>query len=180
MKREFLKELNLTDEQIDAVMAQNGKDIEAEKGKFADYEDIKSQLKAANDKIESFGDVDAVKAEVEKYKADYKALQDESAKRIAHMELMGKIKTVTSAHKFVNDYTREALESSLESAVNDPSNKGKSLEELFSAMTDGKDNIFVSEGKPTAPVVPTMQTDKTNPASQTVTKTYQRSFNQYK
>lgn len=28
MKREFLKELGLTDEQIDKIMAENGKDIE--------------------------------------------------------------------------------------------------------------------------------------------------------
>ena len=33
MKREYLKELGLEDEIIDKVLAENGKDIEREKGK---------------------------------------------------------------------------------------------------------------------------------------------------
>ena len=31
MKRDFLKELGLTDEQIDSIMSENGKDIEKHK-----------------------------------------------------------------------------------------------------------------------------------------------------
>ena len=34
MKREFLKELGLTDEQIDKIMAENGGDIQREQDKL--------------------------------------------------------------------------------------------------------------------------------------------------
>ena len=48
MKREFLKELGLTAEQIDAVMQQNGEDINKAK---ADLQEVKAQLKTAQDTI---------------------------------------------------------------------------------------------------------------------------------
>lgn len=50
MKREFLKELlpNITKEQLDAIMAENGKDIQTEQGKTNTKEE---ELKAANSTI---------------------------------------------------------------------------------------------------------------------------------
>ena len=49
MKREFLQEFRvgqmpLPKEVIDAIMAENGRDIQKVKGSFADYEDIKAEL----------------------------------------------------------------------------------------------------------------------------------------
>ena len=49
MKREFLENLKIGDqplskEAIDAIMAENGRDIEAAKKPYADYESIKQQL----------------------------------------------------------------------------------------------------------------------------------------
>ena len=49
MKREFLQEFTvegnpLPKEVIDAIMAQNGRDIQKIKASFADYEDIKAEL----------------------------------------------------------------------------------------------------------------------------------------
>ena len=49
MKREFLQEFRvgeqpLPKEVIDAIMAENGRDIQKVKANFADYEDIKTQL----------------------------------------------------------------------------------------------------------------------------------------
>ena len=49
MKREFLQEFKvgeqpLPKEVIDAIMAENGRDIQKVKANFADYEDIKTQL----------------------------------------------------------------------------------------------------------------------------------------
>lgn len=55
MKTEFLKGLGLTEEQIKSIMAENGKDIEAEKEKskaaITELEDTKTQLKTANSTI---------------------------------------------------------------------------------------------------------------------------------
>jgi len=51
MKREFLQNLKIGDqplskEVIDAVMEENGRDIEAAKKPFADYDTVKQQLTA--------------------------------------------------------------------------------------------------------------------------------------
>ena len=49
MKREFLQEFKVGDqplpkEVIDAIMAENGRDIQKVKGNFSDYEDMKAEL----------------------------------------------------------------------------------------------------------------------------------------
>ena len=59
MKREFLQNLKVGDqalpkEIIDAIMDENGKDIEAAKKPFADYEAIKERLKTAEDGLKAF------------------------------------------------------------------------------------------------------------------------------
>ena len=69
MKREFLQEFRvgeqpLPKEVIDAIMAENGRDIQKVKANFADYEDIKTQLSRLQ-QDQSFED--AAKAWEEKY-----------------------------------------------------------------------------------------------------------------
>lgn len=59
MKREFLQNLKVNDqslpkEVIDAIMAENGRDIEAAKRPFADYDTLKSQLEEAQKTINGF------------------------------------------------------------------------------------------------------------------------------
>lgn len=58
MKREELKSLGLTDEQIDKVMAENGKDIEKSKSEVTaiatERDTLKTQLADAGKQIESF------------------------------------------------------------------------------------------------------------------------------
>ncbi|NLX61356.1 MAG: hypothetical protein GXZ06_02365, partial [Tissierellia bacterium] len=62
MKRQFLKELGLTDEQIDKIMAENGKDIEKYKTlaetKETELKQLKEHLEEANAQIEKFKDMD--------------------------------------------------------------------------------------------------------------------------
>lgn len=98
MKTEFLKELGLSDEQIKSVMAENGKDIEAEKDKTktatTELDGIKTQLTEANkiiaDLKKTNGDNEALQTKVKEYEkaiADQKAenirLQRESAVKMA-------------------------------------------------------------------------------------------------
>lgn len=86
MKREFLKELGLPDDQIEKIMAENGKDIAAEVAKAKDStaaaEDLKKQIaerdkdlaelkKAANDNEDSAKKIADLQT---KYKADTEAL----------------------------------------------------------------------------------------------------------
>ena len=63
MKREFLQNFKvgdqpLTKEIIDAIMDENGKDIEEAKKPFADYDAIKEQLQTAKDGLKAFEGVD--------------------------------------------------------------------------------------------------------------------------
>ena len=78
MKREFLQEFRvgeapLPKEVIDAIMAENGRDIQKIKGNFADYEDIKAEL-AKRQQDQSFEE--AAKAWEEKYN---RAMDDHKA-----------------------------------------------------------------------------------------------------
>lgn len=70
MKTEFLQNLKVGDqalpkEVIDAILAENGRDIENAKKPFSDYEVIKDQLKAAKDGLKAFEGVDVSKLQVE-------------------------------------------------------------------------------------------------------------------
>ena len=156
MKREELTAAGLTDEQIDKVMKLNGDDINREKSKFADYDEIKAQLEKANATIDGMKDYEAVKADVLKYQQEAEKAKAEAAAKVQQLELQGKIKDFTSTKKFVNDITREAINAQLESALNDQANKGKSIDELFKALTDGKADILKDDNAPTPPTVPPM------------------------
>lgn len=156
MKKEELLGLGISEELIPQVMALNGKDIEREKSKFADYAEIKTALEKANKTIESFGDVEAIKAEVAKYKAEAETAKTETAKKIQELETKAKIKDFTNGKKFVNEITREALENKLLEKMNSDEAKGKSLEDLFKAEVEGKENIIVDDKAPKPPVVTQM------------------------
>lgn len=61
MKTEFLQNLKVNDqplpkEVIDAILAENGRDIEAAKKPFADYDTIKQQLKDAQATLQGIQD----------------------------------------------------------------------------------------------------------------------------
>lgn len=82
MKTEFLKSLGLAQEAIDKIMAENGKDIAAEKAKTTklenERESLKEQLKTATESLEGFKDVDpaAMQSEIDKLN---KQLKDQQA-----------------------------------------------------------------------------------------------------
>lgn len=63
MKTEFLQNFKVGDqplpkEVIDAILAENGRDIENAKKPFADYDAVKDQLKTAQDGLKAFEGVD--------------------------------------------------------------------------------------------------------------------------
>ena len=86
MNTEALKKLGLTQEQIDAIMAENGKDIKAEQDKAEglkkERDSLQSQLSEANETIKGYKDmdIDAIKKSAgdweDKYKASVKELED--------------------------------------------------------------------------------------------------------
>lgn len=81
MKREYLEKLGLDKETIDKIMAENGKDIEAEKSKAVakeqELETIRENLTKANETIESYKDmnIDEIKASAEDWKSKCEGME---------------------------------------------------------------------------------------------------------
>jgi membrane protein involved in colicin uptake len=102
MKREDLKAMGLTDEQIDKIMAENGKDIEKYKSESetlkATNEQQKTQLEEANKQIESFKGMDI--EGIKKAADDYKTKFEEAEKN--HKAELDKITYDATAEKFIN------------------------------------------------------------------------------
>lgn len=80
MKREFLQELKVNDaplpkELIDAIMAENGRDIEAAKKPYAGYDALKERLRTAEEGLAAFEGVDpaALNAQIEALKGQLAA-----------------------------------------------------------------------------------------------------------
>lgn len=168
MKREELTAAGLTDEQVDKVMKLNGDDINREKAKYSDYDDLKAQLEKANATIEGWKDYDAIKADVAKYQQEAENAKKEAAAKVQQLEDKARVKDFTSSKKFVNELTRDAINAQLYDAMNDAANKGKSLDDLLKALTDGKTDIFKDENTPTPPTVTNMAAAgvQTPPATQ--------------
>lgn len=82
MKREFLENLGLEKEVVDKIMAENGKDINAEKAKATSKDDeikvLKEQVETANKEIKSYKDmnIEEIKKSVETWKAKAKEHED--------------------------------------------------------------------------------------------------------
>lgn len=182
MKRDELQTLGLTDDQIDKVMKLNGDDINREKSKFADYDEIKQQLEKANETINGMADYDDVKAKVAQYQQDAETAKNEYDAKVKRLELQAKIKDFTSGKKFVNDLTRDAINAQLEAALDDDANKGKSLDDLLKTLTDGKADIFREENTPTPPTVASMGSDTkvTPPAAPQDPAPTKASWNKFK
>ncbi|WP_050697609.1 phage scaffolding protein [Anaeromassilibacillus senegalensis] len=116
MKREFLQNFKvgdqtLTKEIIDAIMEENGKDIEATKKPLADYEDVKNQLAKANETINGFKDMDieTVRKEAEDWKQKAEQAEKDAAAKIANMEFQGLLTQAITAAKGKNAKAVTAL-----------------------------------------------------------------------
>lgn len=88
MKREDLKKLNLTDEQIDSIMGMNGADIETHKRTTTDLQSqldaITGQLGDANKAIESFKALkpEELQKAADDWKTKYETATQESAAQL--------------------------------------------------------------------------------------------------
>lgn len=108
MKREFLQNFKVGDaalpkEVIDAIMEENGNDIEAVKTKYADYDTIKEQLTTAQETIKAFkdqgADIEAVRTKATEWEQKYnKAIADHN-KAMADRDFNDQITAAIAAAK---------------------------------------------------------------------------------
>lgn len=130
MKKEELLELGLTEEQIQGVFKLNGQDINSIK---SERDNLKSELKVANNKISELGDYENVKAEVEKYKNEISDLKLNHS--IENSLMKSKVKNPKAAKALLDI---EALKNS--------KNFDSDLENQIKSMKESDSYLFEVEG----------------------------------
>src|SRR5690606_30785144 len=149
MKRDFLKELGLTDEQIDKIMAENGKDIEKYKTlaetKEAELKQVKQHLEEANAQIEKFKDMDieSIKAAAEDYKQKYEKAKEEAQKEIEQIKFNYAIEKALTEAKARNIKAVKALLDLEKLKLADDKILG--LDEQLEKIKEENDFLFESE-----------------------------------
>ena len=116
MKRDFLQnfkvgEQPLPKEIIDAIMDENGRDIEAAKKPFEDYESLKEQLQTAKDGLAAFKDVDVDKLQgkITELTGQLADKDKQWQEKLDGMAFDGRIKDVITAAKGRNAKAIAAL-----------------------------------------------------------------------
>ena len=118
MKREFLEnfkigEEKLSKEAIDAIMAENGKDIEAAKKPFADYDTIKTQLGEAQATIAGMKKDGTTIEDAQKAAKEWETKYNEAIKNhkaeMENIAFNGILKDAIAAAKGKNDKAITAL-----------------------------------------------------------------------
>lgn len=116
MKTEFLQNLKVGDqplskEVIDAILAENGRDIEAAKKPYLDYDHIKQQLDEAQKAIKGFQeqDIEGVRKSAKDWEEKYnQAVKDHEAK-LADMAFDRKLEEAITGAKGKNAKAIKAL-----------------------------------------------------------------------
>lgn len=116
MKREFLQNFKVGDqalpkEVIDAIMEENGHDIEAAKKPFADYDTIKEQLGEAQKTIKGFRDqdIEGVRKSAQEWEQKYNDAIAEHQKKMDDLAFDGVLKDAITAAKGRSDKAIRAL-----------------------------------------------------------------------
>lgn len=155
MKREELKQIaELTDEQLDKIMAINGADVEKVKAKVTALEADLKEAKETNDKINTeFETLKSSNAGAEEYKTKYEALVAENeakakqaeAERIAREKTEGfdkRFEAVVGDKRFTHDAIRADYRRKFETALSDKENEGKSDADIFHTLTKDDATAF--------------------------------------
>ena len=157
MNRDFLKNAGVPDEAIDKVMAEYGKDIQAEKDRsvkaVSDLAEATKTIETYKSQVEELqktaGDNSDVKKQLEELQAqiaEEKRLADEKA---ADEALTKTIKAAfPQDKKIVNEYTEQALISQIKAELGKEENKGKGVTDIFTALTKDKADIFANPNQP--------------------------------
>ena len=159
MKTEFLKELGLEQNAIDKIMAENGKDIEAEKAKTAsaeaDRDKYKEQLDTATAELDKFKDIkpEDLQAEIQKLKDDLKAKDDEYQAREAERAFTDSVKDAIKKKGGKSDKAIMALLDM--DTLRDSKNRDADIDSALDNLFKESDYLFNSEEpikNPTGPI----------------------------
>ena len=116
MKAEFLQNFKVGDaplpkEVIEAILVENGRDVEEAKKPFADYDSIKEQLRTATEGLEAFKGVDVkdLQGQVTKLTKDLSDQAEAHKKQLADLAFDGVLKEAITAARGRNTKAIAAL-----------------------------------------------------------------------
>ena len=117
------------------------------KGKYdSDLKKVRDDLKTAKETIATLeankGDMDALQAELDKYKQADEARQKAEQEAAAHKAMEDRFNAVLGDKQFANDLVRNGTMDAFSRALNDPANTGKGDKELFEALTKDAAGIW--------------------------------------
>ena len=155
MKREELKAIaELTDEQLDKIMAINGADVEKVKAKVTALEADLKQAKETIDKTNTeFEALKSSNAGAEEYKTKYEALVAENEAKAKQAEaerilrektenISNRFNTVLKDKKFSHDAIREAYLKKFGEALESKDFEGQSDEQIIHTLTKDDATAF--------------------------------------
>lgn len=159
MKREFLQNFKVGDqalpkEIIDAIMDENGRDIEAAKKPFADYEAVKTQLQAAKDGLEAFKGVgvDKLQGKIQELTGQLADKDREWQDKLDGMAFDGRIRDAITAAKGRN---AKAIAALLDvDALRASKNQETDIRAALEALKKDNGYLFESETPPPIPTGP--------------------------
>jgi len=153
MKREFLQNFKVGDqplskEIIDEIMAENGRDIEAAKTPYADYESVKEQLRVAKEGLKAFEGVDVkdLTEKIAKLQGDLSKKESEYTAKLAEMEFSGALKDAITSAKGRNVKAISALLDV--DTLKGSKNQGKDILDALAALKKESPYLFEEEGTP--------------------------------
>ncbi len=155
MRREFLQNIKVGDaalpkEIVDAIMAENGRDIEAEKAKHADYDTIKEQLAEAQKTIQGFKDqgqdIEAVRTKATEWEQKYNQAIADHNKAMADRDFTDRL---TAAINTANGKNSKAIAALLDTdTLKASKNQEADIKSALDALQ--KDNAYLF-GEDTTP-----------------------------
>lgn len=159
MKTEFLKSLGLEQDIVDKIMAENGKDIAAEKAKTTKAEgerdNFKDQLATATESLEKFKDVDptAMQSEINKLTQQLKDKDAEYAEKEADRIFNDSVK---SAIKEAGGRNEKAVMAMLDmDALKASKNQTEDIKKALETVKESDAYLFGSDEPFLNPVGPT-------------------------
>lgn len=156
MKTEFLKSLNLSQEVIDKIMAENGKDIAAEQKKADKIiqerdsyklkaENLETQVNDANAEIQKFKDMDieGIRQAADDWKEKAEKAEEDANKQISEMKFDYALTAALTGAKAKNVKAVKALLDMNGLKLNDDKIIG--LDEQLSQIKADNDYLFESD-----------------------------------
>lgn len=155
MKRDFLKSLNLSDEVVDKIMAENGNDINGLKAKITELEgqvtDYKGQVSDRDKQLEtlkkSSGDAESLKQQISKLQEENKAATEGYEAKIKQMAIDNAVNLALSNAKAKNAKAVRALLDLTNAQMDGETVKG--LDKQIDKLKESDAYLFETETKPT-------------------------------